>query len=145
MEEKIKALIEENRVLKKENSMMKKVVNNQTLTKTVKSIIDSIVGIDIEHSTRRVSVVDGRRMYYRYLRDHTRMSLVDIGLSLENSKRDHTTVIHSINTHMNICDVDKMYAKRYEDVKNTINIFLNAENNSDDNLFRSNEQREAGE
>jgi hypothetical protein len=45
---------------------------------------------------------------------------------------------------MNICHVDKMYAKRYEDVKKTINIFLNAENNSDDNLFRSNEQRQTG-
>jgi chromosomal replication initiation ATPase DnaA len=145
MEEKIKALIKENRALKKENSIMKKVVNNQTLPKTVKSIIDSIVGVDIENSTRRVNVVDGRRMYYRYLREHTKMSFREIGLSLQNSKRDHTTIMHSINTHINFCHVDKHYAKRYEDVKNTINIFLNAENNSDDNLFRSNEQRQTGE
>lgn len=144
MEEKIQALIEENRVLKQEISMMKKIVNKQTLPETVKSIIDTYLNVDIEKNTRKIETVEGRRMYYKYLRNNTRMSLISIGKSLQNSKRDHTTVIHALELHKDLCDFDKAYAKRYEDVKKTINIFLNAENNNDDNLFRDNEQRQTG-
>jgi hypothetical protein len=53
--------------------------------------------------------------------------------------------MYALDLHDNICDVDKVYAKRYEDVKKTINTFLNAENNRDNDLFRDNEQRQTGE
>ncbi len=54
-------------------------------------------GIDIQNKTRRRNYVDGRRIYFKILKELNPVrSLNSIGKSLDRIKFDHATVLHHL-------------------------------------------------
>jgi hypothetical protein len=76
---------------------------------SLKKIINEIFSIDIDSEKRKRSVVDGRRVYSKILRD---LGYVyeDIGDSLG---KDHATVIHYIKTIDSLLNFDSVFNKKY--------------------------------
>jgi hypothetical protein len=85
----------------------------------VKDVINNELGIDIDVKIRQREVIDGRSMYYRYLRDNTLMSLKNIANTLE-LRQDHSTLINSINKHDDNIHYDKVYRGKYETILSKI-------------------------
>jgi chromosomal replication initiation ATPase DnaA len=81
----------------------------------VKDVINNELGIDIDVKIRQREVIDGRSMYYRYLRDNTLFTLKKISDTLE-MKHDHTTLINALNKHDDNMNYDKIYRGKYETI-----------------------------
>jgi len=81
----------------------------------VKDVINNILGIDIDVKIRQREVIDGRSMYYRYLRDNTLMSLTSIANTLE-TMHDHSTLCNALNKHDDNMIYDKIYKSNYENI-----------------------------
>jgi chromosomal replication initiation ATPase DnaA len=64
---------------------------------------------------RQREVIDGRSMYYRYLRDNTLMSLTSIANTLETA-HDHSTLCNALNKHDDNMNYDKFYRNKYETI-----------------------------
>jgi chromosomal replication initiation ATPase DnaA len=79
----------------------------------VKDVINNELGIDIDVKIRQREVIDGRSMYYRYLRDNTLMSLTSIANTLETA-HDHSTLCNALNKHDDNMNYDKFYKNKYE-------------------------------
>ena len=77
------------------------------------------MGIDIDVKIRQREVIDGRSMYYRYLRDNTLMSLMSIANTLETA-HDHSTLCNALNKHDDNMNFDKFYKNKYETILNKI-------------------------
>jgi chromosomal replication initiator protein len=60
---------------------------------------------------RNRDIVDARHMIMYYLRNYSKLSLTQIGKQFSN--RDHTSVIHAINTVERIRSVDEFYNNQY--------------------------------
>ena len=85
----------------------------------VKDVINNELGIDIDVKIRQREVIDGRSMYYRYLRDNTLMSLMSIANTLETA-HDHSTLCNALNKHDDNMNFDKFYKNKYETILSKI-------------------------
>ena len=85
----------------------------------VKDVINNELGIDIDVKIRQREVIDGRSMYYRYLRDNTLMSLTSIANTLE-TMHDHSTLCNALNKHDDNMNYDKFYRNKYETILSKI-------------------------
>ena len=85
----------------------------------VKDVINNELGIDIDVKIRQREVIDGRSMYYRYLRDNTLMSLMSIANTLETA-HDHSTLCNALNKHDDNMNFDKFYRNKYETILSKI-------------------------
>lgn len=81
-----------------------------------------LIGEKIPSITRKREYVEARHfiMNYSYKRFH--YALKEIGEVL--SGRDHTTVIHGIQTLNDLCDTDLNYKKKYQHFSTYMNINL---------------------
>lgn len=76
-------------------------------------ITDSILKVmnipfrDIEHKTRKKSIVDARRIYCYQMKNKLDWSLKEIGKSIGG--RDHTTVLYSINSYRDLYQTDDTF------------------------------------
>ena len=76
--------------------------------------LNDVIGYDITQHTRKQEVVKGRQIAMWYLRNHTTLSLQEIG---QTFNRDHATVLHACKVVQNIIDTkDKKYLPIVEKV-----------------------------
>jgi hypothetical protein len=94
--------------------------NIQTDYDIVKDIINEYMQIDIDVKVRLMKVVSGRNMYYKWMRQNTKLAYKSISITLE-CNHDHSTIIHSINTHDADYEFSKTYKKTYDTIVNLIN------------------------
>ncbi len=87
-------------------------INREDVT-TLSDIIKTHLNIDVSEKTRRREVIDARMIFYKILREMGN-TLVSIG-SIHN--KDHSTIIHSIQTCENLMYVDKNLKERYNLVR----------------------------
>ena len=89
---------------------------NQTIISDAITKVMNVPFKDIEHKTRRKTIKDARKIYCYQMKDKLSWSLKEIGVSIGN--RDHTTVIHNIQTYKDLYQTDdafKDWADRIED------------------------------
>ena len=83
-------------------------------SKLVKEIVEDYYKLKIDSKTRQRKYVEARAVYYKLLRENSRMSLQAIGKTM---KRDHATVLHSLRQIKDWLEYDKEIKRDY----NTIN------------------------
>ncbi len=83
-------------------------------SKLVKEIVEDYYKLKIDSKTRQRKYVEARAVYYKLLRENSRMSLQAIGNTM---KRDHATVLHSLRQIKDWLEYDKEIKRDY----NTIN------------------------
>jgi chromosomal replication initiator protein len=73
---------------------------------------------DIEHKTRRKTIKDARKIYCYQMKDKLNWSLKEIGVSIGN--RDHTTIIHNIQTYRDLYETDDIFKDWADRIENEI-------------------------
>ena len=81
---------------------------------TIKQLVENYFKIQLNSKTRRREYVEARAIYYKLLRENTRMSLASIGKTMN---RDHATALHSIRKIEDWLQFDKQLRQDY----NTLN------------------------
>lgn len=85
--------------------------------KIIKRIVEEFYSLDITTKTRERNYVEARAMYYKIVRDNTKLSLEAIGKSVN---RNHATVLHGIKTLSNWIDTEIIIKARYLLLKDQI-------------------------
>jgi len=85
--------------------------------KIIKRIVEEFYSLDITTKTRERNYVEARAMYYKIVRDNTKLSLEVIGKSVN---RNHATVLHGIKTLSNWIDTEIIIKARYLLLKDQI-------------------------
>ena len=92
--------------------MKEKLTTIPPSAKKVIDIVSTVTGVDVSKKSRKKSVVTGRAIVYKILRDKEAMPLTKIGALFE---KDHATVCHGlrgINTYMKFeKDLSNTYKK----------------------------------
>lgn len=81
---------------------------------TIKQLVENYFKIQLNSKTRRKEFVEARAIYYKLLRENTRMSLAAIGKTMN---RDHATALHSIRKIEDWLQYDRQLKQDY----NTLN------------------------
>lgn len=103
--------------IEKLESLIYGVNNIENLAPIVRRTLESvsratnIMISDITKKSRKRELVEARQMCYSILKSNTRMSLVDIGLIFGG--KDHTSIIHGLQTHNDLLKTDKKYKESY--------------------------------
>lgn len=80
---------------------------------SLKTLIDTLYGINIMRTSRERKIVDARFIYAKILRERG-YTLQSIGNSL---KKDHTTILHYITQSDNLMKYDNLFAEKYTTCK----------------------------
>ena len=100
--------------------------------KRVKEIANTLVSeyyaLDISKDTRKREYVTARSMYFKLLRDNTRISFESIARDLN---RDHATAMHNIKQIEGYMEFDPSLRMDYIRISNQFNLKLEAEANED--------------
>lgn len=91
---------------------------NQTIISDAIFKIMEVPFRDIEHKTRRKIIKDARKIYCYQMKDKLSWSLKDIGVSIGN--RDHTTIIHNIQTYKDLYETDDTFKDWADRIENEI-------------------------
>lgn len=68
---------------------------------------------DLKGPSRKREITDARHQFLYFLREKTKLSLKKIGDYVGG--KDHSTVIKSKKTHLELCETDKSYRQLYKD------------------------------
>ena len=94
---------------------MKMDLSNTLQTKGIRTHIENCLNIDLSLRTRKRNYVYARAVYFKLCKEYTRLSLNDIGLSIN---MDHASVLHAINNVFPlVMQYDGHLQDLYEDYK----------------------------
>lgn len=77
---------------------------------TIKELVSNYFNLDITRKTRKKEYVEARAFYYRLMRQYTRLSLQEIGSSVN---RDHASVLHGMKSLYNWMQTDRRLKNNY--------------------------------
>jgi len=93
-------------------------------------------GIDIQNKTRRRNYVDGRRIYFKILKELNPVrSLASLGKSLDRIKFDHATVLHHLKEINHLLSTEDGLALKFS---NILEICMNFKKDNKDIVFVNN-------
>ena len=78
-----------------------------------KKIIELETGVNVEVVSRKRNFVEARAIYYKLLRDVSNMTFQAIG---DTVNKDHTTIIHSLNSIDDWMKYDRKLTDRYKNI-----------------------------
>ena len=78
---------------------------------TIKKLVEDYYTLKIDSKTRKREYIEARAIYYKLLRDNSRMSLSAIGKTMN---KDHATVLYTINKIDDWVQYDKQLRQDYE-------------------------------
>lgn len=81
------------------------------ITEIAKDLVEGYYKLDITEDTRKRAYVDARDMYFKLLRENTKMSFEAIG---EAVNRDHSSVMYSQRKLSNLMSVEPQVKKNYD-------------------------------
>tara|TARA_R110000803_G_scaffold201950_1_gene266890 strand:+ start:475 stop:960 length:486 start_codon:yes stop_codon:yes gene_type:complete len=84
---------------------------------TIKQLVEDYFKLDFSKKLRKREYVEARAIYYKLLRENTRMSLAAIGSSMN---RDHATVLHSLRQIEDWLQYDKQIKQDYDTLNNRV-------------------------
>ena len=79
----------------------------------IKEIVEQHYQLKLETNTRKREYVEARSIYYKLLRDKTRLPLSHIG---ETLNKDHATVLHSLRNLNNWLEYDRQIKTDYNTI-----------------------------
>ena len=82
-------------------------------TKKLKSIIKQITGIDINKVSRKQEIVRARKVYYKILRQTSKISCIAMANSVS---QDHATALHALRNFDFDYKTDKVLKELYDSV-----------------------------
>lgn len=82
--------------------------------------VSTFLGIDITQRSRKRCYVEGRMMYTKLMKRHTRMSLTDIGRMIST---DHATIIHYLKNFQYIKKQDQSFSDTFDTLSETYEEF----------------------
>jgi chromosomal replication initiator protein len=82
--------------------------------------INEYYHIDIKHLVRDRNYVQGRFYFYKYMRDHTTLSLKVLGELIGN--HHHSTVIHALKTFDDLYKTDRQFRHDYNEIISKIQL-----------------------
>lgn len=92
-------------------------------TDLIKRVVAKKTGIDLDDfeqtHTRKRENVTARKLYFKFCRDYTNLSLSAIGKTLTPSK-DHATVLHNCRTIEDLINFDKITRSKAESIKSVL-------------------------
>ena len=77
----------------------------------IKEIVEDFYKLKIDLKTRQRKYVEARAIYYKLLRDNSRMSLEAIGKTMN---RDHATALHSLKNIKDWLEYDEQLRQDYQ-------------------------------
>lgn len=86
-------------------------------SKLVKEIVEDYYKLKIDSKTRQRKYVEARAVYYKLLRENSRMSLQAIGNTMN---KDHATVLHSLRQIKDWLEYDKELKRDYNTINSTL-------------------------
>ena len=86
-------------------------------SKLVKEIVEDYYKLKIDSKTRQRKYVEARAVYYKLLRENSRMSLQAIGNTMN---KDHATVLHSLRQIKDWLEYDKQLKRDYNTINSTL-------------------------
>jgi chromosomal replication initiator protein len=94
-------------------------VNNDV--ESIQELLSEFYGVsisDMKGKTRKREVVIARQLAIYFIKATTTLTLKAIGSNF--GTRDHSTVIHSLETVQNLCDTDKKFLRQFLEIKKRI-------------------------
>lgn len=85
------------------------------ITDLLKNVVEEYYELDLTLNTRQRTHVEARAIYFRLLRDKTKMSLEAIGKTVN---RDHATVLYANRKLKDWIQYDSKIKKEYEIIRN---------------------------
>lgn len=101
-------------------------VNREISIETIQNIVGEYFKIapeKLKDKIRKREIAQARQIAMYFTKEFTKSSLKTIGLYFGG--RDHSTVIHAINTVNDLCDTDKEFKKYVEDIRKKIQMTTN--------------------
>lgn len=105
--------------------MARRILSSYVTTKSREVTVDYIQKIvcdfykikedDFQSTSRKMELVLARQVSMYLLKEFTELSLKRIGDAI--GKKSHATVVHSCKTIVNLCEIDKEFAKKIEQIK----------------------------
>jgi len=84
----------------------------------IKEIVEQHYQLKLETNTRKREYVEARSIYYKLLREKTRLPLSHIGKTLN---KDHATVLHSLKNLKDWLEYDQQIKSDYNSILDRIN------------------------
>lgn len=112
--------------MKYKNSLRGLTLKTAETVKATQELISNKLGIDITEKSRKIEVVNGRKIYFKILNDHTSLSVTGIGRTLSQS---HCNVIHALKKFDEDYEMDKNFRELFDYI---YNIFINGDITIDD-------------
>jgi cobalamin biosynthesis protein CobT len=81
------------------------------ITDIAKDLVEGYYKLDITENTKKRAYVDARDMYFKLLRENTKMSFEAIGEAVD---RDHSSVMYSQRKLSNLMSVEPQVKKNYD-------------------------------
>ena len=85
------------------------------ITDLLKNVVEEYYELDLTLNTRQRTHVEARAIYFRLLRDNTKMSLEAIGKTVN---RDHASVLYANRKLKDWIQYDSKIKKEYEIIRN---------------------------
>ena len=108
--------------------MIKSIEEIKRVKEIANTVVSEYYGLDIEEDTRKREYVTARSMYFKLLRENTRISFESIGRDLN---RDHATVLHSLKQLDGYLKFDASLRMDYIRMSNQLNLKMESEANGD--------------
>lgn len=83
----------------------------------IRNIVEEYYNLNLSTQTRKAEYVEARGMYYKILRDNTRLPLSKIGKELG---KDHATVLHSLRNMIDWIKHDSQVRKDYDTINKRV-------------------------
>ena len=128
-ESKNRSLMETNTRLQRELNRLKaefypQAILTDNISNIVKGVANKFYKTNIDMKCRNREVVNGRMLYYAWMRKHTDLSLKAIARTL-NVMADHSTLLSSLRKHDDYLTVDKSYQKEWQQFCNEVDMLRN--------------------
>jgi chromosomal replication initiation ATPase DnaA len=90
--------------------------------RVARRIIETYFNLDLETKCRTRSFIIARQFYYKWVRENTPMSLLEVSNSLPKLRQDHTTIIHAVKEFEDKVVLERDYLRRWQAVRGYIDL-----------------------
>jgi chromosomal replication initiation ATPase DnaA len=90
------------------------------LADTLLNTINEYYHIDIKNLSRERNFVQGRFFFYKYMREHTTLSLKVLATFISN--QHHSTLIYALKKYEDLYKIDRQFRNEYNEIISKIEL-----------------------
>jgi chromosomal replication initiation ATPase DnaA len=95
-------------------------VDYNMLADTLLNTINEYYHIDIKSHSRERNFVQGRFFFYKYMREHTTLSLKVLATFISN--QHHSTLIYALKKYEDLYKIDRQFRNEYNEIISKIEL-----------------------